>query len=69
MGVGHISGALDEIGDSNDSALVLGEDGRVKPALQEKVFAAWLAAAQRVALGILTSLAACGPRPPDRGVR
>ena len=39
----------------------LGEDGRVKTALaalQEKVFAAWLAAAQRVAFGALTRLVA-----------
>ena len=48
----------DEIGDSNYPALDLGEDGRVKTALQEKVFVAWLAAAQRVAFGTLTRLAA-----------
>ena len=53
-----VIGALDEIGDSNYPALVLGEDGRVKTALLEKVFAAWLAAAQRVAFGTLTRLAA-----------
>ena len=53
-----VIGALDEIGDSYYPALVLGEDGRVKTALQEKVFAAWLAAAQRVAFGSLTRLAA-----------
>ena len=51
-------GALDEIGDNNYQALDLGEDGRVKTALQEKAFAAWLAAAQRVAFGTLTRLAA-----------
>ena len=53
-----VIGALDEIGDSNYPALILGEDGRVKTALQEKVFVAWLAAAQRVAFGTLTRLAA-----------
>ena len=47
-----VIGALDEIGDSNCPALVLGEDGRVKTALQEKVFApqfaAWLASLTRL---------------------
>ena len=33
-------------------------DGRVKTALQEKTFVVWLAAAQRVAFGTLTRLAA-----------
>ena len=51
-------GALDEIGDNNYPALDLGEDGRVMTALQEKAFAARLAAAQRVAFGTLTRLAA-----------
>ena len=50
--------ALDEIGNNNYPALDLGEDGRVKTALQEKAFVAWLAAAQRVAFGTLTRLAA-----------
>ena len=50
-------GALDEIGDNNYPALDLGDDGRVKTALQEKAFVAWLAAAQRVAFGTLTRLA------------
>ena len=42
----NVVGAQDEIGDNIYPALVLGEDGCVKTALQEKVFAAWLAAAQ-----------------------
>ena len=49
---------LDEIGDNNYPALDLGDDGRVKTALHEKAFVAWLAAAQRVAFGTLTRLAA-----------
>ena len=53
-----VIGALDKIGDNNYPALALGEDGYVKTALQEKVFAAWLAAAQCVAFGTLTRLAA-----------
>ena len=53
-----VIGAPDEIGGSNYPALVLGEDGLAKTAPQEKVFAAWLAAAQRVTLGTLTRLAA-----------
>ena len=53
-----VIGALDEIGDSNYPALDLGGDGRVETALQEKAFVAWLAAAQRVAFGTQTRLAA-----------
>ena len=53
-----VIGALDEIGDNNYPALDLGDDGRVKTALQEKAFVAWLAAAQRVDFGTLTRLAA-----------
>ena len=53
-----VIGALDEIGDNNYPALDLGDDGRVKTALQAKAFVAWLAAAQRVAFGTLTRLAA-----------
>ena len=53
-----VIGAPDEIGDSNYPALDLGDDGRVKTALQEKAFVAWLAAAQHVAFGTLTRLTA-----------
>ena len=53
-----VIGAFDEIGDNNYPALDFGDDGRVKTALQEKAFVAWLAAAQRVAFGTLTRLAA-----------
>ena len=51
-------GALDEIGENNYPTLNLGDDGRVKTALQEKASAAWMAAAQRVAFGTLTRTAA-----------
>ena len=51
-------GKYRQISDSNYPAIVIDEVGRVKTALQEKVFAAWLAAAQRVAFGTLTRLAA-----------
>ena len=53
-----VIGALDEIGDNNYPALDLGGDGRVKTALQVKAFVASLVAAQRVAFGTLTRLAA-----------
>ena len=53
-----VIGALDEIGDNKYPSLDLGGDGRVKTALQEKAFVAWLAAAHRVAFGTLTRLAA-----------
>ena len=51
-------GAQDKIGDNNYPALDLGGDGRVVMTLQEKAFVVWLAAAQRVAFGTLTHLAA-----------
>ena len=52
-----VIGAQDEIWDNKYPALDLGGDGCVKTALHEKAFAAWLAA-QRVAFGALTRLAA-----------
>ena len=53
-----VVGALDEVGDNNYPALDLGGGGRVETAPHEKAFVAWLAAAQRVAFGTLTRLAA-----------